>query len=261
MGQLRDALVRAAGRTGATLRPGVEVAAIESVGREVRGVRTTAGERISADVVIANVDAEHLYADLAPVLPLARRVRRLRRSLSAIVVAAGVRGHTEGVAHHNVWFSEDGESELRHLTLERREAEEPTIYACISSVTDPGQAPAGHENWFLLVSAPHGVAIDRALARDRVLAVLARRGVELRDRLVFTEVMSPHDIADRYRAPGGAIYGPSSDGRRAAFRRPANRGPLQGLYLVGGSTHPGGGLPFVTIGARIVAELVREDGW
>jgi phytoene desaturase len=261
MGQLGEALVRAASRAGVTLRPGVDVAAVEHAGREVRGVRTTEGEQLAAQVVVANVDAEHVYADLVPVVPLLRHVRRTRRSLSGVVVAAGVAGHTEGIAHHNVWFSTDYRREVRQLTLERREAEEPTIYACVSCVTDPAQAPAGHENWFLMVNAPSGVAVDRASARDRVLAVLAQRGVDLRQRLVFTEVMTPQDIADRYRASGGAIYGQSSDGRRAAFLRPGNRGPLKGLYLVGGSTHPGGGLPLVTISARIVADLVREDGW
>jgi phytoene desaturase len=261
MGRLRDALVRAARRTGASLRPGVEVAAIEHSGHQVRGVRTAAGERIRADVVVSDADAQHLYSDLLPVTPLVRRIRRMRRSLSAVVIAAGVRGRTEGIAHHNVWFSGDYRREFRQLVQERRAAEEPTIYACVSAVTDPGQAPAGDENWLLLINAPAGVEVDRASARDRVLTLLAERGIDLRHRLVFTEVMAPLDIAERYRSPDGAIYGPSSDGRRAAFLRPSNRGPLRGLYLVGGSTHPGGGLPLVTIGARIVGDLVRDDGW
>ena len=94
-----------------------------------------------------------------------------------------------------------------------------------------------------------------------MLDVLARRGVELRSRLCFTETITPDDLAARYRSPGGAIYGTSSNGRRAAFLRPANRGPRRGLYLVGGSSHPGGGLPLVAMSARIVADLVREDGW
>ena len=60
-------------------------------------------------------------------------------------------------------------------------------------------------------------------------------------------------------APGGAIYGTSSNGRRAAFLRPAQPDALRGLYLVGGSSHPGGGLPLVAISARIVADLVAVD--
>jgi phytoene dehydrogenase-like protein len=93
-----------------------------------------------------------------------------------------------------------------------------------------------------------------------VLERLASHGVDLRDRLLFTETITPTDLEARYRSPGGAIYGTSSDGRRAAFVRPRNRGSHDGLFLVGGSSHPGGGLPLVTMSARIVDEMI-EHGW
>ena len=140
-------------------------------------------------------------------------------------------------------------------------ADQPTIYACVPSVSDPTQAPPGHESWFLLVNAPAGAAVDRAAYQARLFELLAAYGTDLRDRLCFTETITPADLAERYRAPGGAIYGTSSNGRRAAFLRPANRGPRRGLYLVGGSSHPGGGLPLVAISGRIVADLVGQDGW
>ncbi len=88
---------------------------------------------------------------------------------------------------------------------------------------------------------------------------LAAHGVSLAGRIEFIESMTPRDIEERYRSPGGAIYGTSSDGMRAAFRRPANRGPVAGLYLVGGSSHPGGGLPLVASSARIVADMISSD--
>jgi phytoene dehydrogenase-like protein len=181
------------------------------------------------------------------------------------VVLAGVAGTTPGVEHHTVWFSADYEAEFRALVQERRPALDPTVYACVSSRTDPTQAPLGDENWFLLVNAPVGgtVSWDRGADgyRDLVLERLAARGWDLAGRLRFTETITPDDLAARYRTPGGSIYGTSSNGRRAAFLRPANRGPRAGLYLVGGSSHPGGGLPLVATSARIVAGMVREDGW
>jgi phytoene dehydrogenase-like protein len=76
---------------------------------------------------------------------------------------------------------------------------------------------------------------------------------------MFTETITPRDFARRDRSAGGAIYGTSSNGRRAAFLRPRNRGAVPGLYLVGGSSHPGGGLPLVLSGARIVAEMIQRD--
>ena len=102
-----------------------------------------------------------------------------------------------------------------------RMADDPTIYACVSSVTDPSQAPAGCENWFLLVNTPPGIRLDGA-AEQRRVARRARRGAASTSRpdRLDVETITPADLAARYRSPGGAIYGTSSDGRRAAFLRP-----------------------------------------
>ena len=77
-----------------------------------------------------------------------------------------------------------------------------------------------------------------------------------RDRLLWREIRTPADLERSVRAPGGSIYGTSSNGMRAAFLRPANISPVPGLYLVGGSSHPGGGLPLVGISAEIVADAI-----
>ncbi|MEP6463997.1 MAG: phytoene desaturase, partial [Frankiaceae bacterium] len=89
-----------------------------------------------------------------------------------------------------------------------------------------------------------------------LLGLLAERGYEVRDRLGFREWRTPADLECETRAPGGAIYGTSSNGLCAAFLRPANRSPVTGLYLVGGSAHPGGGLPLVGMSAEIVSSLI-----
>jgi phytoene dehydrogenase-like protein len=87
-----------------------------------------------------------------------------------------------------------------------------------------------------------------------VLDVLARRGLDVRDRLEFLETRTPADLAGATAAPGGSIYGTAG-----SLLRPANRGPVGGLYLVGGSVHPGGGLPMVTLSAQIVADQIAGD--
>ena len=143
-------------------------------------------------------------------------------------------------------------------------APDPTLY--VSAPDDPAVRPDGHEAWFVLVNAPrHGSgpgAVDwRApgLAdsyADRLLDLLDQRGLPVRDRLLWREVLTPADLEERTGAVGGAIYGTSSNGAAAAFLRPANRSPVKGLFLVGGSAHPGGGLPLVTLSAQIVAQLI-----
>ncbi len=256
---LRAAFERVARGCGVEIHTGADVTAVvASPGGPVTGVRLANGIVEDADIVIANIDAEHLYADLLPDESALQRVQRAARSTSGFVLCVGVRGLTPRLAHHNVWFSESYRTEYDQLDAGEL-ADDPTIYACVSAVTDPTQAPDGCENWFLLVNTPPDVDVDADAYGNLVLERLAARGVDLRPRVEFSHTMTPADIASRYRSPGGSIYGTSSNGKRAAFARPANRGARSGLYLVGGSSHPGGGLPLVTTSAKIVAEMVTAD--
>ena len=141
---------------------------------------------------------------------------------------------------------------------------EPTIY--LSAPDDPALRPdSGSESWFVLVNAPrhephHGVDWDAPGLADAyaatVLDLLARRGLDVRDRVRWRVVRTPADLARDTGSLGGSIYGTSSNGSRAAFLRPGNASPVPGVYLVGGSSHPGGGLPLVTLSAEIVASMV-----
>ena len=90
----------------------------------------------------------------------------------------------------------------------------------------------------------------------RVLDVMAQRGYDVRARIRWQVCRTPADLERETRAPGGSIYGTSSNGARAAFLRATNASPVPGLYLVGGSAHPGGGLPLVGMSAEIVADLM-----
>ncbi len=264
LGTLRDALAGTARTLGVHVATGTDVVEVLADDRAVRGVRRSDGEIVEADVVVADVDALHLYGDLLDDRGALRRARRAPRSSSGFVLLLGVEGTTPMLAHHNVAFSADEQAELGALFGSRRQpVADPTVYVCCSARTDASQAPAGCENWFVLVNAPEGGGIDWAARaesyRDHLLEVLAHRGWDLAGRVRFCEVITPLDIAARFRSPGGSIYGTSSNGRRAAFLRPANRGPRRGLYLVGGSSHPGGGLPLVAMSGAIVAGMVAED--
>lgn len=257
LGSLRDAIERVAVGLGVEISTGADVGRVIEDGRSVAGVELADGGVVGADIVVANVDAAHLYRDLLPDPKALRKIEQTKRSTSAFVICAGVRGLTPGIAHHNVWFSNDDHAEFRVLGAGQLPLD-PTVYACVSSVTDLTQAPEGCENWFILVNAPPGIGIDRKIQTAAVLNRLAERGVDLRHRIEFTRTFVPADFEVRYRTPGGAIYGTSSDGKKAAFSRPANQATVDGLYLVGGSSHPGGGLPMVAISARIVADMITE---
>jgi phytoene dehydrogenase-like protein len=126
---------------------------------------------------------------------------------------------------------------------------------------------AGHEAWFVLVNAPphaensnegfnwNDSDHNRAYAM-KIIDSIEAQGVSIRDRLEVLEIRTPADLERTVLAPGGSIYGTSSNGARSAFLRAKNRSPLKGLYCVGGSAHPGGGLPLVGLSAEIVAQAI-----
>lgn len=260
---------------GVDLRLAADVVSIRSAGGAVSGIELLSGDHLRADVVIANADAAHTYRDLVghPAgMKGLRAVERSEPSLSGFVLCLAVDRSLPGaeklpkLAHHTVLFPALYDAEFDALfDHPQRVVEDPAVYLSIPS--DQAVAPPGCEAWFVLVNAPRhdpvGVlGIDwtkpgfAEAEADRVLAVMARRGVDVRPFVRFREVRSPADLAARTRAEGGSIYGTSSNGSLAAFLRPANRSSVRGLFLVGGSSHPGGGLPLVQLSARIVADMV-----
>ncbi|MGY1638768.1 phytoene desaturase family protein [Geodermatophilus sp. SYSU D00742] len=264
---------RAAGR-GAVVRTGCAVERVLVDGGRVSGLRLAGGEVLRADVVVSGGDAAMLYADLLPASRATRGVRRdLARStpsLSGFVLLLALRGRTPGLAHHSVLFPADYDAEFdavfgtgRHRGAPQPVAD-PTVY--VSAPDDPATRPDDDsESWFVLVNAPRhdpdgGVDWDAPGLADRyaqrVLEVMAARGLDVRERVRWCVVRTPADLERDTRSAGGSIYGTSSNGARAAFLRPANAGPVPGLFLVGGSSHPGGGLPLVALSAEIVAGLV-----
>ena len=265
--RLADALAALLKEAGVEVFLSAEVEAVltSGVGGDggVRGVRLTSGEVVRADAVVANTDAAALYGRLLPDRRRLRRITRIGPSSSVLLLLAAVEGRTEGLAHHTVVFSADYAAEFTDIFRRRRPPADPTVYIGCSAVDDPAQAPAGAENWTMLVNVPARDPSEWPVTpeayRDLVLERLARRGHDLTGRLRFVDLFTPADLRERYGAWHGAIYGTAYDGPLAPLRRPGNRGPRRGLYLVGGSAHPGGGLPLVAMGGRIVASLIRED--
>lgn len=254
---IADALLERAHDLGVEVRLGADVARVETVAGRATGVRLADGERLRADVVVANADAAQVFGRLLP--PAAargarRRLGRAAPSFSGFALLLALDRPPPDQPHHHVLFAEDYDAEFDAL-FGGRPVARPTVYV---------NAPDG-AGWFVLVNAPRqdptrGVDWDVPglvdSYADRVLDLMAERGLDVRDRVAQRAVVSPAELARRTATPGGAIYGSSSNGARAAFLRPANRSPVPGLYLVGGSAHPGGGLPLVLLSARIVAGLV-----
>ncbi|WP_299954001.1 NAD(P)/FAD-dependent oxidoreductase [uncultured Modestobacter sp.] len=269
--RLPEAVADRAVERGAVVRTDADVAEVLVEGGRATGVRLADGAVLPADVVVCNADAAHLYGRLLPARVPARgpraALRRVTPSSSGFVLLLALRGRTPDLAHHTVLFPTDHTAEFDALFGRqgpKRPVADPTVY--ISAPDDPATRPDDDsESWFVLVNAPRhepGRGVDwtadgRAGAyADLVLARMAARGLDVRDRVRWQVVRTPADLEQETASPGGSIYGTSSNGARAAFLRPANASPVPGLFLVGGSAHPGGGLPLVTLSAEIVAGLI-----
>ncbi len=252
---LVEALVRRLEEVGGELRLQAPVGRIVVSAGRVTGVETGAAFE-PFDAVVANVDGEAVIGRLlADVRPRRRSPRRVssERSLSGLALMLGLRGRTPGLVHHQITFPADYGAEFDDVFVHRRPVRDPTIYVSASCATDPAEAPLDSENWFVLVNAPAiGSDVDWAPVEERLIDSLG-----VRDRIVARSRRTPGDLEREAGGVGGAIYGAAPHGRLGTLKRPGNAVPgVRGLWLVGGTTHPGGGLPLVALGGGTVARTV-----
>lgn len=260
---LARAFERLALRLGVEVRYGARVAEIETRAGRAIGLRLASGEVAPADAVVCNADITAARREL---LPGAGRLPGLEPSCSGFALLLGAPVESPRLAHHNIFFSRDYRAEFDAIFRRRVPPEDPTLYACITSKTDPGHAPAGAENWFVLVNAPYvSMAFDWAREGGDYAALVldqlrARVPGAARLSPVFEQRLTPATLDALYGGNRGAIYGFSSNTRVAAFARPGNRArDIRGLYFAGGSVHPGGGVPLVALSGIAAAQCVAED--
>lgn len=271
---IATALASLAGELGVSIQTNCTVSQIMVDKGKATGVALSDGTLLNAEAVIANVDVTHVYANLLPphVVPVARvqQLAKTETSCSGYVLLLGVEGEEPKLAHHNILFSPDYPGEFCDIFDLGIPPRDPTIYISITSKSDPDHAPPGCENWFVLVNAPslpNGTqehfewATEEADYREHIFNTLATFGFDIRQRIRHLTVRTPVDLAKQTGAWRGALYGISSNQALNAFRRPHNRcADIERLYFVGGTTHPGGGVPMVTLSGKVVAEMVLADG-
>ena len=239
-------------------------------GGHARGVATHTGDRLYADAVVCNADCLTALTTLIP--PPARRawtekqVEKIEPSTSAFLLLLGIQGTYPQLAHHNSFLAQNGEAEFTAIFDQGRPAEDPTIGVACQSVTDPSKAPPGCSNLFVMTNPPalsdrFDWQTETPRYRELVLAKLERMGLTgLRDRILVEQIWTPLDLQSRYAAYRGAIYGLSSNGWRQGFLRSPQVSPdVRGLYFVGGSTHPGGGVPLCTLSGTNAAKRITDD--
>jgi phytoene desaturase len=239
------------------------VDSILSTNGQVQGVVAN-GESHSADLIVSNSDVYYTYKNLLKDDRCAGKVKQQERSSSAVIFYWGIEHQFPELHLHNIFFSADYQKEFAQVFDRKQPPGDPTIYINITSKMENSHAPGGCENWFILVNVPAGLETDAAQIkeiRQRVIGKLSRMLKTSIEPLITVEsVLTPEMLDRRDNSYLGALYGTASNTPLAAFSRHSNQSSVyKNLYFVGGTVHPGGGIPLCLRSAKIAAGLIRQN--
>ena len=231
------------------------------------GITLASGETLTADAIIFNGDSAALSDGLLgdDVVKSTRTRKRQERGLSAITWC--INANTSGfeLDHHNVFFATDYESEFTTIFKSRSVCNEPTVYVCAQDRVNGKLSTEGKERLLLLINAPadgdHGAWTRSKLDQHRknALDVLSRGGLNLAFSEADCVTTCPDNWHQRFPGSGGSLYGAASHGMLSSFTRPSSASRVKGLYLAGGSAHPGPGVPMATLSGSIAAQRIQRD--
>lgn len=266
MHQLAEAILGLAVAHGVTFRPGCHVARIERTGARVTGVVLQDGTMLAADAVVFNGDPRALaIGQLGPGLaPASTQTATAPRSLSARVWSFSATASGLDLAHHNVFFTADAQVEFDALRAGKMPTDQ-TLYLCAQDRAQPGAPPPRAQERFEIIAnaaplteggPPHR---EFQTCRMQTFETLARFGLTLSPRPGEEALTTPTDFARMFPGSAGSLYGQSPHGAMASFRRPRARSGTPGLYLAGGGTHPGAGVPMAALSGKHAAAAIIAD--
>lgn len=255
-------LAQAAMDLGVDIRTETEIHSSTVKDTVVTAVHSKDGDTFFGDVFVLNGDLLTQDDRIFHGGPR-KKTNEAEPSVSAFVIMAAVDTHFD-LHHHHVFFGKDPKEEFDTIFQTQSYSEDPTIYLCTSSKTDPEVSPDG-DNLFILVNAPPlkkdgSLAEPAEVTEARILKRLKEKGIDITSHLVDKKIVTPADIHNRFHAFRGALYGIASNRQKDTFLRPYNRSKeISNLYFAGGSTHPGGGSPMVVLSGKNVADLITKE--
>lgn len=255
---------------GGTILTSTEVGKISVINQSATGVVLKNGKHIEADLVVANSDLVYSHLKLIdvsdrPAMPDSKLLN-YRQASSALLFYWGVEDDCAGMLHHNVYLSRDFKHNLDEIFYEKKMPNDPSFYTYIPTKTDPSLAPKGKQVFYVLVPVPN---LNAKLNWDKEIAKIRQKvinrlktefNLDIEDKIETEKVFTPQDFEEKFNLHMGSAFGLSHNFLQSGYFRPHNKSrDINNLYFVGASTYPGGGIPMVTLSAKLVTERILDE--
>lgn len=262
MYSITTSLVKLAEELGVKFNYNITVEEIIVADGKASAIKTKEGVK-EAEVVVSNMDVYFTYKKLLSKYHQPKRILTQERSSSALIFYWGIKTEFKDLGLHNIFFSESYKNEFEYIFKNKSISSDPTVYVNITSKYKTNDAPQDCENWFVMINVPNNIGQDwetliNQAKKDIIVKLSKQLKVNLEELIISESVLDPRSIESKTSSYQGSLYGTSSNNQFAAFLRHANfSSSIKDLYFVGGSVHPGGGIPLALLSAKIVSELIK----
>jgi len=266
---IAEALINTAESAGVKFLYNTPVKQIMTSGKKATGVMLDDGEKISTDLVVANADLPYVYRSLLPDKRASARLERMKYSCSAICFHWGLDKVYSQIGHHSVFLSDGFRKGLDRIFRDKSVSDNPSFYVHAPTRSDSGAAPENQDSLSVIVATGHlekGAGQDWDKLKDSVRSAVIKRlkqhGLDdIEEHIKFEIVYSPETWEKACNISKGSVFGSLGHNIfQMGYFRPHNRhDKYKNLYFVGGSTHPGNGVPNVLISARLVSERIQKE--
>lgn len=251
---------------GVKVHLNTEVAKVIKEGGKVRSIQLEGGLVIKGDLIVSNMEAIPAYEELLGMeADFLEKLDKFEPACSGLVIHLALKKKYDQLAHHNFFFSKDPKDHFKTIFDDKKLPSDPTLYVVAPTRTDASQAPGEYENLKILPHIPYltedSTAEDYDQLKERVYTKLENMGLtDLRENIIFEEILTPFDIQEMYYSNKGSIYGVVSDrNKNLGLKIPKQSTALENLYFVGGSVNPGGGMPMVVLsGINTAKEIINR---
>ena len=264
MHQITTHLVKLAEEANVEIKYNKTVETLNVASNNRIGSITSNGVSYPFDFIASDIDIHVLYNFLLPNSFTPKKLIKQEKSSSAFVFYWGIDKEFAALGLHNILFSDDYKKEFDYLFSKQFPIDDPTIYINITSKYCKDDAPEGCENWFVMVNVPHNksenINYAATLRKNVIDKINTMLDTDIEKHIIYESTLNPIDIENQTSSFGGSLYGNSSNNKFAAFLRHANfSSSIKNLFLVGGSVHPGGGIPLCLFSAKIASQLIVEQ--